>query len=384
MFRKVLAGLLIVATAAVLLEGLAAAWLRFRPTTDDGRPRHRPIAIDPSVGYGYDHRDYLESPNTMDAVGPSRLYTLRHYGTPEGDGGTPLTILALGGSTTDPILQVKYSGTGGDWPHRLGQRLAAAGRSVSIANAAMVGNLAAQELSRLVAVLPESGADVVISLGGINEIYFNRCAPKFLLDALGELSSGGSLHHGDLSLRSASPLHRLHGTAIERLVRELRRGPRHGGEDVMTGERASGESLRASFELSDERRALLEKAADAWLIHNRMMQAICREFGVRHLVVLQPAMGVTATRESLVAAWQASVDAGSPDPVLHALLARKGALESLAYLYAALREHGRSIEGFHDASLPAIMPDTAEYWHSPRYPNAKGNARVAEVIEKLL
>lgn len=396
MLRTILAGVFVVATVAVLLEGIAAVWLRFRPWPDDGRPRHRPIALDPSVGYGYDRRDYLESPNTKDAAGPSRFYALRRHGPPS-DGGKPLTILALGGSTTDPILQVKYSGIHGDWPYRLGERLAASGRSVEIANAGMVGNLAAQELTRLVALLPESRADVVISLGGINEIYFadrgwyrdidNRCASKFLLAALDDVPSGGTIQHGDLSLRSSSPLHWLRGTALERVVREWRRGAGERDEDAMLAVSTDPnaiEALRSAVELSIDRRERLALAADAWLVNMRMMQAVCREFGVELLVVLQPAMGVNASREELVAAWRATVEAGSPDPVLHALLARKGGLESLSHLYELLRERGRSLEVFRDASLPGILPDTAEYWHSPRYPNAKGNERIAEAIAKML
>lgn len=391
--RNVMAGLVAGIALLMLLEGLATVALGVL-AWGDGRPRHRPIAVDPAVGYGYDRRDYLESPNTRDAVGPSRFYSLRRHGPPPAAGERPLTILALGGSTTDPILQVKYSGTGGDWPHQLGRRLAESGRAVEIANAGMVGNLTAQELGRLVAVLPESRADVVISLCGINEIYVadrdwyrdpdNRCAPKFLLAALADVPSGGGIHHGDLTLRSAAPLHWLRGTAVERLVRRLRRGRDDREDEAAPADPRAIESLRAAAVLSDDRRARLVQAADGWLVHERMMQAICREFGARLLVVLQPAMGVNGSREELFAAWRRSVDAGAPDPVLHALLARPGALESLAHLYGLLRERGRTLDGFHDASLPGVVPDTADYYHSPRYPNAKGNARIAEAILGML
>lgn len=391
MSRKVTTGLVAVIAAVMLLEGLAAFALRFLPWHDDGRPRHRPITLDPAVGYGYDRRDYLESPNTRDAVGPSRFYSLRRHGPPPAEGGKPLTILALGGSTTDPILQVKYSGTGGDWPHQLGELLAATGQSVEIANAAMVGNLAAQELGRLVAVLPESRADVVISLGGINEIYVadrawyrdpdNRCAPKFLLAAFDEIPSGGSLHQGHLTLRSASPLHRLRATALKQLVDTFRSDR---DEDAMPAGPHTSESLRIAVALSDDRKARLAQAADKWLVHVRMMQAICREFGVRPLIVLQPAMGVNASREELVTAWQRTVEAGAPDRVLQTLLAGRGRLESLTHLYGLLRDRGRTLDGFRDASLPGILPDSVEYYHSPRYPNARGNARIAKAIFDML
>lgn len=389
MTRTIVVGLAVFIGATVLLEGLAAAWLHRCALATAATPRRRPIALDPSVGYGYDPRDYAAAAGTAG----SRLYTRRRYGPSPPAGEKPLTILALGGSTTDPILQAKYAGVGGDWPHQLGERLAAAGRPVEIVNAAVVGNLAAQELVRLVAVLPESRADVVVSLGGINEIYFadrawyrdpdNRCAPKFLLDAIDELPSGGRLHHGDVALRSTSPLHWLRGTAIERLVRDLWHGRRADDDALPTGP-GTDESLRATTDLPKERRERLAEAADAWLVHERMMRAVCREFGVRHVVVLQPALGVNATREALVAAWRETVDAGAPDEVLQRTLARPGAHESLAHLYGLLRERGRTLDDFHDASLPPLLPDSGAYYHSPRYPNARGNARIAAAIQELL
>ena len=142
MLRTLLLCLFAVVAALVLLEGLASLWLRFR-RPPDGAVNHRPIAIDPAVGYGYDRRDYRESPNTSGSAGPSRFCSRRRYGsTASAEGDRGLSILALGGSTTDPILQVKYSGIDGTWPHLLGERLAAEGRPSEISNAGMVGNLA--------------------------------------------------------------------------------------------------------------------------------------------------------------------------------------------------------------------------------------------------
>lgn len=397
MLRTLLLGFFALVASAAMLEGLASLWLWFR-RPPDGAVEHRPIAVDPAVGYGYDRRDYRDSPNTSGSVGPSRFCSWRRYGSTTSAGGDRgLSILALGGSTTDPILQVKYSGIDGTWPHLLGERLAAEGRPSEISNAGMVGNLAAQELVRLIAILPESRADVVISLNGINELYFadrdwyrdpdNRCAAKFLLSAFDEIPSGGRLFHGDLRLASTSLLHWIRGTSIEATVRELRHGrkDREGeASSIGSGDRVRLESLRTACELSAERRSRLESAADAWLLHVRLMNAICRELDARYIVVLQPAMGVNMSRDELFTAFMASADAGRPDAVLHALLARKGYLESVSYLYTLLRDRGRSLEAFHDTSLPGVLPDSQEFYHSPRYPNAKGNARIADTVLKLL
>ena len=132
--------------------------------------------------------------------------------------------------------------------------------------------------------------------------------------------------------------------------------------------------------MTDEKKRKLEQAADAWFVHVRLMDAVCRELGTRYAAVLQPALGVGVPRAELAAVYGESLRRGTPDEALSRLLATPGALETLEHLYGLMRDRARGHEWFHDLSGPAVIPYGEGCFHSPRYPNALGNGRIARAI----
>lgn len=371
----VLGGLVVAAGAA---EGLATLLLLVTSALRD-QASAPPVQLDPAVGCSY------AAASGDGGASPSRFFTLERFGPAA---GPALRILALGGSTTDPVTAVKYAGRGGDWPRQLGATLADRGVSVDIANAGMLGSLAAQELTRLLAIVPDHEFDLVISLTGINETYFadrawyrnpdDRMSPKLLLAAFAAAEDGGTFTARGTQFGSTATIPFLRRTAIARLM-----SAGDHGEDAPAGgpERPDAEDSRLDADLavphppSAERLRALEAAADAWYAHARMMAAVCREYGVRYAAVLQPALGVGMSRADLVALLREARN--GDDAVLRRLLARPGALESVDCLYAFIRDRAGHEPWFHDFSGPGVLPYAAGCFHSPRYPNARGNGRIA-------
>lgn len=358
----------------------------------------RPLGLDTAVGYGPQSGRHRRMAGTGRE---SRFFKAELFRPPidaadPGDAEEhdsrpmPLRILALGGSTTDPVSSLKHAGAGGDWPHLLGRELAAHGRTIEIANGGLVGCLAAQELTRLIAILPDQHFDLVISLTGINEIYSadrgwyqdpdERMSPKFLLAAFEELADGGTLSAGGQMLVATGFMPWVKRRTTTRLMGQLWRKGFSRDEATWPNKNvdsADWERLAKPVVLAADRRAALERAATAWLAHVRLMAAVSEECGARYVAVLQPAMGVGLTRTELVHSLRDSMDRGEPDAAIRTLLSRPGYLESIDLLYRFMREGAAGQPWFVDFSGPEVLPASATWFHSPRYPNADGNQRIA-------
>lgn len=394
---RFLQGLGAVVLVASAIEGLCSVALRFWPDSRQADEVQQPLGLDPAVGYGptvAGHRDTT-------ADGGSRFFTVESFrpdhtaAEPAGAAGHDseracLRILTLGGSTTDPVSSLKHAGAGGSWPHLLGRELAARGRAVEIANAGLVGCLAAQELTRLIAIQPDHRFDIVISLTGINETYFadrgwyrdpdERMSPKFLLAAFEELADGGRLAVGGQTLVATGIVPWIRRRAPVRLAGRLRAmtASSAGRERPVTAmSSADWERLETPVELTADRHAALQRAATAWLTHVKLMAAVSRELGARYIAALQPALGVGKSREELVDSLRESLDRGQADETLHTLLARPGYLESIDSLYRSMREGAAGQPWLLDLSGPDVIPASNAGFHSPRYPNARGNHLIA-------
>lgn len=390
-----------VVLAACAVEGVCEFAIRLWPAPHRAEEMERPLGLDAAVGYG---PVIGGAAGTRTGGGCSRFFTTESFrpdraaGDADGSAARPgLRILTLGGSTTDRVSSLTHAGAGGDWPHLLGRELAARGRAVEIANAGLVGCLAAQELTRLIAILPDHRFDVVISLTGINETYFadrswyrdpdERMSPKFVLAAFEELADGGTLSAGGQTLVATGIGPWLRRRAPLRLVDRLR----DTGAAAVAGRRAGPNRTAAEWEqlatpavLAADRRAALERAAAAWLTHVRLMAAVSREFDVRYIAALQPALGVGLSRAELVRALRESIDRGQPDTTIDTLVSRPGYLESLEALYQSMRAGAAGQPWFLDLSGPDVIPASAAGYDSPRYPNARGNrliaARLADAV----
>ncbi|MGB8853255.1 MAG: hypothetical protein WCC69_06805 [Pirellulales bacterium] len=390
------------ACAAECMCGLA---LRAWPEADRGDEVQQLLGLDAAVGYG----PTIERSHAAASDGTgSRFFTLESFepraasrvpdsSTARDAASRPLRILALGGSTTDPVSSLKHAGRGGDWPHLLGQELAARGHSVEIANAGLVGCLAAQELTRLIAILPDHRFDIVISLTGINETYFadrawyrdpdERMSPKFLLAAFEELADGGTLSAGGQTLVATGIVPWIRRRSPVRLVgrlRELAASKNGGPPSITVHDSAQWERLQTPAPPVADQSAALDRAAAAWLTHVKLMAVISRELGARYIAALQPAMGVGMSRNELVAALRESLDRGQPDAAIHALLSRPGYLERVDSLYRSMREGAAGQPWFVDLSGPKVIPASMAGFHSPRYPNAQGNHLIAVRLAKVV
>jgi hypothetical protein len=386
-----------VVLVACAIEGFCGLTLRVWPGSRQADEVQQPLGLDPAVGYGptvAGHRG-----TKADGSG-SRFFTIESFRpdrtTAEPAGGADrrserpcLRILTLGGSTTDPVSSLKHAGKGGDWPHLLGRELAARGRAVEIANAGLVGCLAAQELTRLIAILPDHPFDIVISLTGINETYFadrgwyrdpdERMSPKFLLAAFEELADGGTLSAGGQTLIATGIVPWIRRRAPVRLVSQLREMAASSTDRVrpVPAVASDWEQLETPVVLTADRRAALERAATAWLTHVKLMAAVSRELGVRYIAALQPAMGVGMSRDELVDSLRESLARGQPDETIHTLLSRPGYFESIDFLYRSMRKGAAGQPWLLDLSGPDVIASSTKGFHSPRYPNARGNHLIA-------
>lgn len=345
--------------------------------------------IDPVTGHAHEAGDYRLSANAAEGVGSSRHFILKRYaggsgGAGESDGEV-LRLLALGGSTTDPLGE-QFSGVDGTWVDHLGALLGAGSMTVEIANAGVAGFSSAQELLKLVSVLSFHHPDIVISLNGINEIYFEQ--NRLLADDDNILVSDIFLNN---VVRGRDSLIRHDGTTfvpcsyrlcfdsrlyflVYRTIKDLRLGHSH------------KDAIRASRDrsLDAETEARLDRAARIWSRNVDMMHGVARVGGARYLVFLQPTMGLGRSRAEVEAA--AAREPGNTrlqelvTPLLDA-----DYLERTNYLYRRLSAACAMKDFCVDISTEAHLPFDPSVYADPRHPSSEGNRRIAELVaERIL
>ena len=259
-------GLMILAPLALaaLLEGVGLVYLKSR-----GEPTHRPFvrrgAIQEAKGL-FDTRDsfsYLD-PHLSHAHNPASLTRLglKHipgfaiFGAAEDPEAA--TVVALGGSTTDPVA-------GTSWPEFLAERLARDGYSVRVLNGGVAGYSSNQELLKLIRdVLPLKPA-LILSLNGVNDLGFLHSAPahpmvhpyqKRILSAVAGAGTNAPL---------------LMPNAVSAAI------------DLFSGPPEIGINLGTEADPRDY---------EQWFANVRMMHAVSAEFGIPYVCFLQPILGV--------------------------------------------------------------------------------------------
>ncbi|MGA2223301.1 MAG: hypothetical protein ABSH41_02515 [Syntrophobacteraceae bacterium] len=168
-----------------------------------------------------------------------------------------VNILTLGGSTTDPQVMdplewndeaLRDEGLG-SWPRHLHELLNAHGIDNCIYNGGLGGYCSAQELLKLLRDGLSMHPDIVIVVDGLND--------------------GNSMYYH----KNRYPKYHSHFAAIEDIVRPLLSNQNE-THSVLTDITYGLESGNTSWQ--------------EWYENQRIMNSICKEFGIEHLSFLQP------------------------------------------------------------------------------------------------
>ncbi|MBX3176532.1 MAG: SGNH/GDSL hydrolase family protein [Candidatus Hydrogenedentes bacterium] len=205
-------------------------------------------SLDPLLSHAH-NRQKLEE------LGLRHLPGFVIYG--EADNEHALTVVALGGSTTDPLVEE-------NWPRMLANQFAAAGIPARVYNGGVAGYSSSQELLKLLRDVLPLDPDLVISLNGVNDIGYLHAVPDHPM-----------IHPYQrrvlASLAGDRPL------SIPLLPNAVRAALRLAG-----GNAAPGMNWGTPVDAPPH---------DQWLRNVRAMHAAAGEFGVPYLCVLQPILG---------------------------------------------------------------------------------------------
>lgn len=212
-----------------------------------------------SLAYLDPHLSHSHDPSALEQLeGCAVIPGFTVYG--ESDDEDVLRIIALGGSTTDPV-------PGYDWPRSLFELLEAKGVRVQVFNGGVSGYSSNQELLKLIRDVMPLDPDLVVSLSGINDLGF--------------------LH----SVKGHPMVHPYQRKIMLHLVEASSEPPivlpntvlalRH----VMSSRRESAKGVNWGPVVRTE-------PVDQWLRNVRMMGSIAEEFEFNYLCFLQPIMGI--------------------------------------------------------------------------------------------
>ena len=128
------------------------------------------FSFHPSVGNAHLKKDFINSKNIKNATSFNELYLVKNY--EKENNKDKLTLLVLGGSTSDP-LGVNYSGINGTWPEIFARNLEnKLKKNIKLISAGVGGATSSNELLRLLTISNIEKIDYAISLNGINEMDF--------------------------------------------------------------------------------------------------------------------------------------------------------------------------------------------------------------------
>ena len=284
----------------------------------DGTSRG-PLAVDPHLGY---------------ALEPA----FQVFGEGEGEG--ILRIVALGGSTTDPFNQGHWSGT-------LSKLLASEGIPARIHNGGVGSYSTNQEVIKLIRDALALNPHVVVSVDGVNDLGLVK------------------------SISPSTPM-------VNEPQREIM--------EYVAGSASQSVFLPNLARLLGSGEEILQephwghpaemKAEEVWEKNVRIMNAVCREFGIRYLAVLQPIMGFgsyerSAREEEM---WEERSQRLHPDGTPYH--------EALTRYYEAAQVRCERLP--YCVDLTGIYAGRSDLYGDPRHPNPEGYRLLGEAIHQEL
>lgn len=196
-------------------------------------------SIDPLLGFAYGSNDLPKRPNE------NRVPGFVVYGKQNEGSDKAFRVVTLGGSTTGPLFEW-------NWPRQLYDQLDTMGVDAVIFNGGVNGYSSNQELLKLLRDVLPLEPHIVVSFTGINDLGF-------------------------LHAMQRHPM--LHPYIDQIMKRVLRQQPSTRNSAGVISEVHYGQPVSV-------------RPAEHWIRNLRLMQAICSEFGVRFLGLLQPTLGV--------------------------------------------------------------------------------------------
>lgn len=215
--------------------------------------------LDPHLGFAHDPRAH---PLFGEVPGFVR------YG-PD-DGGPCLRIVALGGSTTDPLTPLFLGDPAAVpespycWPKALQENLARRGVRAEVFNGGVAGYTSAQELLKLTRDALPLEPDIVLCLDGVNEVGFGHATPQHPM------------------------VHRYQRRVLTQMARQGEFPYLPNAARLLT---AGGGTAGRTVEGVSLGMPVQRTAAEQWLANIRASRAVAGEFGADFLVFLQPVLG---------------------------------------------------------------------------------------------
>jgi hypothetical protein len=280
------------------------------------------------------------------------------------------TVLVLGGSTTDAIAMSKNPQIGFDgWALALARKCQQAFPGCRVVNGGRAAFTSAQELLLLVRDGLLFEPDVVVSLDGINEWYFDEDPILAEHPFVVRQQRYTLLNYcTDVSPYSIARWRRVMPNAVmlATLLRERMGLAEEIREEELVFEGRVGDCL---LNLGPDLPETQRDAGRIWRRNVTSMEALVRAHGGRYFVFLQPTLGVGAY----------GAGAGH-DVVLYDEMARTKPryLARMRDLYAALRRECAELAYCID--LTDLFAGRSDVYADPRHPNRTGNALEADAV----
>ena len=330
------------------------------------------IELNHAVGIAHRKKDFELNPNAKDSVVRNRIFTKKEYGI----GNNVINILTLGGSTTDP-LGYRFSSVNGTWPDQLGSMVSLKTNSkINIINAGMDGANSSQELLRLIATLAherKKQPNLVISLNGINELYFLDkiyedkdliYIPRLLVLSTRSssiLPIAGEYYNKIKSTYTGPIIKRVSSSIISFFLTRTKSKSDYLGEEKFD---SSAYSV----------------AADIWESNIDLMNAVALSKGSKYLIVLQPTLGLNINDQS----YQTYMEDKDLKYFSNLKKNKPRYIENLNNLYAELRKRCAVIDYCLDLSNNIELLTNVSLYADLRHPNFEGNGIISKEIMNYL
>lgn len=329
----------------------------------------------PSVSNTHTLEDFKNNPNALNSSSTNNIFTQKLYGNSKRN---KINILILGGSTSDP-LGSHFSGINGTWPDQLGSYLSQYDKNqFEIINAAVGGATSSQELLRLILLLQQKEPNIIISLNGLNEIYFmhhklyedfnNIYASKMTLQGL----SNNKIIFGNKWFCKNICIPNNTAKLVTRINKKLQ-----SSLNSFLNVKRENKPKKLTFKTLENS----QRAAKIWKNNVIAMHAIAKIKNANYLVFLQPTYGLDIDIKSFINEREKERESN-----LHPIK-RNMTIEyilKINSLYSNLRTYCKQLDFCVDLSKEKSLNSSLSLFKDARHHNREGNKQIAITLGTYL